>query len=680
MKPLTQMISKQYASAILCAALTAPIFCALYVSLEHNVYSWDARGYWVEFNTLGGLLEKGFRPFIAYLSHSVMTAEYNASSVAPIAPLYLLAGGGRTIYISAISLAYLLPLSILFAHLMNRIGRESATPTLPAWLLFATIVLNVPIWDPIVRGGPDVIGLIPICALIYYSAKPDTGTRLDLKRALLMGILIWLPFLFRRWYAYSVLALCFTAPILSFYLSVFRARVAWTKALAVTVVNYFIAGSAALLLMYLFQRDAMMTALSTDYTVANSAYQVSALRHLSMLLERFGILSIGLSLLSLGCALQNPRAVPFIILGWLNLLLTYGLFTSVQVFADHHYLPVAFWFTYLAVFGIAFIRSQFDRKYASVVAALAGTAIAAVFVVSFAASAAGISVLKNILPFAAPPVKVANIDAYQALTNELLRLTKSSSSRYAIFASSERLNDSMLMTLSKERLAPFAAQVSQIDRIDGISAPALLAKYVVLTNPIQTHRDTGQLVITLPASMIMDGTGIGKAYRRLPQTYVLEGVEAYIYEKTRPFSQDDVDLLLKEFFASYPEWAEKYQGSITTALLGSELRLGDVWGKFEHSPRSNIIFAHPGARSPTVISWNYQGVLTFKLAGACPGSNGVLVSFSDGKSSHQIRVATDDSSVEFDTSVFHGARYELVIDNAGDAACDGMFITEKKRR
>ena len=124
-----------------------------------------------------------------------------------------------------------------------------------------------------------------------------------------------------------------------------------------------------------------------------------------------------------------------------------------------------------------------------------------------------------------------------------------------------------------------------MDKRDKFRIEPLLAHYMIVTDPI----DGGmpgilQHVVTAPAQRILSGRGIGAAYVRLPATYELRSdVKAYIFEKTRPFSVEEVDELLDYFFRLYPNWRSEYD--LARMVLG---------GKFISGPFTKMELEIPG--------------------------------------------------------------------------------------
>ncbi|MBM6887855.1 hypothetical protein H6B69_18785, partial [Pseudoflavonifractor phocaeensis] len=100
-----------------------------------------------------------------------------------------------------------------------------------------------------------------------------------------------------------------------------------------------------------------------------------------------------------------------------------------------------------------------------------------------------------------------------------------------------------------------------VDKRDGFSWNALTADYLIVADPVQTHLGAdNQHILTVLAQPVLDGTGIGTAYRRLDQSFPLEdGVTVYVYERTREITQAEYQAISDTLVALYPDYAQQYQ-------------------------------------------------------------------------------------------------------------------------
>ena len=194
------------------------VLCYSFVASENQAYTWDSRFYWVVWNEYTGLLHDSFSQWLASIKYSVYSADYNPLPVIALIPFNYLPIGNREAYILGVYILYFLP----FAYIAMRLFATAAgVDNKYQPYIFVFLASFIPFVTPTLRGYPDIIGMIPLslCCLILFKVNilKYQGARFVLL-AIAMGVLLWLPFAFRRWYAYSVVSLFVTLPFLNTFL------------------------------------------------------------------------------------------------------------------------------------------------------------------------------------------------------------------------------------------------------------------------------------------------------------------------------------------------------------------------------------------------------------------------------------------------------------------------------
>ena len=112
----------------------------------------------------------------------------------------------------------------------------------------------------------------------------------------------------------------------------------------------------------------------------------------------------------------------------------------------------------------------------------------------------------------------------------------------------------------KTAVATFAT----VDKRDGFSWAALECDYLIVADPIQYHLgEQNQHLVTVLAQPVLEGTGIGTAYRRLGGSFPLQdGVTVYVYERTRDIAPEEYQAISAELTALYPEYAAQYHSPV----------------------------------------------------------------------------------------------------------------------
>jgi len=116
------------------------------------------------------------------------------------------------------------------------------------------------------------------------------------------------------------------------------------------------------------------------------------------------------------------------------------------------------------------------------------------------------------------------------------------------------MSDALLFGMKRD-LVTHVGWICQVDSRDRFRPDALKSRYVVVTDRPVTHLQPGaQICVTLPNQYILEGKGIGAAYRRIAQYRLSGGVAGYLYEQVRPVRKAEVDALYVEFKKKYPDW------------------------------------------------------------------------------------------------------------------------------
>ena len=257
--------NKRLHLAALALSLVVAIgFVSAYVSAEHPAYAADFGSYWNQFRFFGQAFMESWPEALALLRSEIKSADYNSSAQILLLPFYWTLGGERVVYISAVVAIYLLPAAYV-ATRIARDGRTDAGP--PAVLILFAAWSFTPFWAPTLRGYVDIAGLVPLGLAALLLLKTDFLTRADRKTAICFGLLLWCPFLFRRWYAFSIIALLLTTFLIVVIKNTRREKPFW-KISNDIVLNYGFAGSSALLAAIIFQPNLITRVYQTSYSDA----------------------------------------------------------------------------------------------------------------------------------------------------------------------------------------------------------------------------------------------------------------------------------------------------------------------------------------------------------------------------------------------------------------------------
>lgn len=653
--------------------------CYSFVASENQAYTWDSRFYWVVWNEYTGLLHDSFSQWLGNIKSSVYSTDYNSLPIIALIPFNYLPIGNREAYILGVYILYLLP----FAYIAMRLFAVAAGVDKKYQpYVFVFLASFIPFITPTLRGYPDIIGMIPLslCCLILFKVNilNYRGYRFVLL-AIAVGVLLWLPFAFRRWYAYSVVSLFITLPFLNTFLFGGKARFSKER-----IFKYFafftISAVVVIFAVCLFQFELAKRILTTNYSDIYSAYKATEEATLLITLNYAGLYLLPLIFLGVAYIFfgSSSRLKVLCAFALANFIITYIIFTRTQTPGMQHGMPLCFWLAILVLSALKLFFDKLKKGLATTLIIAFALLTAAVFISTYSKPFGKPEWVSRYLPGKEYPLRLENFDHYHELI-AFMSARVGADDKVAVFASSGSLNNDLFAAISPASFVSHIANVSQVDLRDKLTIEAFSSRYAIVTDPTQTHLDIhGQQVISLPNNLILEGKGIGAAYIRVSQPFILSGgVQAYVYEKTRPYTIDEYRSMIDEFARSYPSWKAEYENNLTESYLSAAVQKGDTWGQFSMY-REGRIYAHPGATTPTVVRMfvgEYDSLRITSVNKNCGKTDGVKVIIEDATQRVEKHIATAESVV-VDMRDFHNKDITLIIDNNGSSACDGLEISQ----
>ncbi|WP_214472524.1 hypothetical protein [Mesorhizobium sp. dw_380] len=533
----------------LCTILLGVAFVAIYVSLEEPIYYWDFAAYFDVFDQQGALLVDGPVQWLRQLRTSIATDDYSTAILAPLMPFYILFGGSRLSYVAGTVAVYLIP-TALFIGRMSYLEAVSETSPSRSWLIvWIAAFLYTPFWAATLRGWPDIAGCLALSAATYRLWKSRFLIREPVINGISVGICLWLAFVLRRWYAYSVIGIALSAAIFCF-LQVAKDRdfpVLRKAALGGVCAILVIAGAALA-----FQQPLILRILGTSYGDLYSGYKTDFFSQIGKVGSRLSY--VNWLLIVLGIYISAMRRNSFSLFCALASVLTFLLFTRTQDPDLHHSMPMFLWLfpAYAqAIVAIVSMPALRPRLSAAIIVVAAGLAFLGTF---FPIGRQLLSPINYVYAREDTlPLHLDNLSEYRRLTDDLIREMRPED-RFSVFASGSVMNSWLLFALRRD-LHPHIEWSCQVDSRDQFVPNTLKSRYVVVTDPPVTHlRLDAQICVTMPNQDIVEGKSIGAAYKRIAEYQLSGNVKGYLYEQERPVSKAEIDALYREFREKYPGW------------------------------------------------------------------------------------------------------------------------------
>ncbi|MBM6723361.1 hypothetical protein [Pseudoflavonifractor phocaeensis] len=529
-----------WGTAVLAVALVVNVITALYCTGTATVYYWDTNIYWSSSTMLAGQ-HLGLSQ-LRLVAESVITQEYNYLLSFPLSLVMRVLGTNRYVFLFATVNLYVLPalLGMLVLGRRSKYGGILLCCATPMLLYTA------------LTGFVDVAAAgAGIWAFVIYTDE----SRPQAARGILTGGLLTLVFLLRRYFFFFTVSFGIAA-----FLALLVRRSQWKSFLTMAVTGVGFS-------LFFGQSFVVSQVLSANYADTYSAYDQGRWIDLVMLCRYYGYIMMAVALVCAVFLLLRSESRYSALLSLCQPVLCLFLFTRIQSHGQQHlllYLPA---FCFALAGGMELLPER--RAVRWVPWALALCTLGSSFLPRPQPSHPSEIAVPDPLPsFTYVPGQRTDLAQLVALRVYVDSLSAEEQKTAAVLASSFTFNSSIYDNTLRSLNIPQSGGPSTsmiyfatVDKRDGFSWNALTADYLIVADPVQTHLGAdNQHILTVLAQPVLDGTGIGTAYRRLDQSFPLEdGVTVYVYERTREITQAEYQAISDTLVALYPDYAQQYQ-------------------------------------------------------------------------------------------------------------------------
>lgn len=527
-------------TVFLAVALVVNIITALYCTGTATVYYWDTNIYWSSSTMLAGQsLGLGQLRLVV---ESVITQEYNYLLSFPLSLVMRALGTNRYVFLFATVNLYVLPalLGMLVLGRRSKYGGILLCCATPMLLYTA------------LTGFVDVAAAgAGIWAFLIYTDE----SRPQAARGILTGGLLTLVFLLRRYFFFFTVSFGIAA-----FLALLIRRSQWKSFLTMAVTGVGFS-------LFFGQSFVVSQVLSANYADTYSAYDQGRWIDLVMLCRYYGYVMLAVALVCVVFLLLRSKSRYGALLCLCQPVLCLFLFTRIQSHGQQHlllYLPA---FCFALAGGMELLPER--RSVRWVPCALALCTLGSSFLPRPQPSHPSEIAVPDPLPaFTYVPGQRTDLAQLVALRVYVDSLSAEEQKTAAVLASSFTFNssiyDNTLRSLNIPQSGGPATSIiyfATVDKRDGFSWNALTADYLIVADPVQTHLGAdNQHILTVLAQPVLDGTGIGTAYRQLDQSFPLEdGVTVYVYERTRDITREEYQAISDTLVSLYPDYAQQYR-------------------------------------------------------------------------------------------------------------------------
>lgn len=558
---LYQVVSKKEL-LLVCFMTFFYIVCIFGILIrESYVYYWDYGAYWYWALGVQDRLFSDPLNALRELYVSVNTQEYNQILAFLIAiPLKLL-GNSYLAFVILIAMMFLLPamglLALLIWEICQKYQIEDASFL---QVYFMILSICVPLF-PVLSGYIDVAALCPLLLCYLLTLKIEYAGRVEYFKCFLIGVLLVLTLIMRRYYGYAVVG--YVLFLIGYVLFGDGIR-NWKYGLKCKIMNITLTGLTAFFILIPFFRGFIIQSLFNNYAEAYSAYSVQTLGgNLKTFILHYGMAVISMALCSLICSYKNSR-IGFVLPVFVSLIISMLLFYHVADMGEQHYYITVAPVVMLAVLGYEMLYELIEKSRCK-------ACIVLFQVICMGVCALNFSFALGIIPKAAdnamfiqrtykPKIRWDK-STLQLMEKEFEQLDAEGYRGVYVLASSDILNGDILYKLN----APLFEKgyqlqaAAQVDLRDGFNTDFFDADVIVVCDPLQVHlMPEDQSVISLLYSLFREDSdsAFTKKYKLFSNYTLDRDVEAYIYVKQQELQQSDIEYvrdLFEQRYDNYPE-------------------------------------------------------------------------------------------------------------------------------
>lgn len=560
-----------------CILLVLLIFMMTFVSYcvhqNHFIYFWDNAGYWnISINWASDIQQKSISDIFACIYNSINYDDYNIFlPTVIVAPLSVF-GYEYTTYVITCFAMFLIPTVMIQGLLVVKmITQEKCSGGVYVCAVLLAVFFPNNYYAAL-KGYIDIGFLVPMSASMYLLIDYDFR-RIALQRNIAISLTLILAWICRRYVVFFIIgyvvAMCIKA-VFAYIQD--RSK----ENLRAIIVNFLQIGIVSTAILTLAFNRFFFHALLTNYRAMYSAYDAPMGEKLHSLCAPFGVVTIFIIFLAFLAIRNKAQRINFIAFLGMSVSTTLMFWRTQNMGVQHRmllnfpvFLMCAMNLEYWCRMSENSVKHRIRyaaKKYIAI--GLCGFLMLFNFTKAFSShlstKGCGIYMAERYYP-----LQRDDISRLELLAEKMNNLTKDTENHIYVTASGGVLNCDLLRKLylpDSANAIPSMYDTHDVDLRDGFPTEFISAKYVVTTDPIQTHLSSGQEVITYLAQEVMDSNSyIGCHFVCIDQVELEYGVIAKIYEKQSRLSEDDIMQLKAHYEALYPEYNDNFAERISGA-------------------------------------------------------------------------------------------------------------------
>lgn len=522
---------------------------------EKYVRFWDYVGYWVKAVTMSDLLVTDPKRLLSSLYSSINTDNYNNLIPSVMAlPLKIL-GYNFSMYVTVIFNMFLIPSFITIIYTVKRVLQKAGQEFHP--LIVCLFVITMPVLiQPVLYGYLDAFAFVNFSLLILLLCS-DVFEQLNIKRDILIAVLILLCLMGRRYFAYAIIGyalcvafICLRNIIISKELKVLKHYLIHGLVIAVSFFGVILLGFVPFL----------QQSFSGTVAVNSAAYQKGdQLLNYRLAAVRYGYLFVLLGILGCAYLLYKKKCRKYGVCVLMGVFIPATLFYGMQSMNMHHYYITAV----PILLCIAISLNVICNKKAGKIAVLI------LLVISVTLSFDGIRVTGTVAKAFSEVKLVAkcrgDMSELQRMAADVKKEAEDGNTTY-VLASTDILSDDILRRIDMPDAFTITSKLLATNHVDlrhGFPENFFDADIVIATSPVQAHLgvDNQHIIGDLANEFINHGP-LEKNYQMIETYYLDNNVEAYMYRRICEIPQSDREYLRDIFDGYYPDYPELFHDRI----------------------------------------------------------------------------------------------------------------------
>ena len=573
-KEIKAIFTRRNTIIFLAIVLIGFLLVVFSMSKNNFIYYWDYGGYWTaSYTHMNSMFLNPFEA-VANLYKSIVESDYNLILPTVICLPLKIFGYTFSRYVYINYFIFMVPTWVIMLFLFKKIGEKIG---IAKNKVFGIAILNIAtftfLFIAMLLGYIDIACLIPssLLALLLLDYNPTEFSKKQVKRDVLISLLLLATFLFRRYFAYYVIGYVVAILVFSLYrLYSLRKQKNIKKIIKNELLNIIVIGGVASLILIVFFNGLIFHILSSNYSQQYEGYNLPYAEKMGQLVSRFGIVVLALSIFGTIFSFLNRENRRIVALSVVSILTTVFLFFRVQRMDVHHTYTIVIQIMILSYVGLLSLR-KIKVKGQPIVEYVAIGLLAIQPINCFSENFnAYIGSASIIFSEHNSPLRRNDIPKLKELEEYLNSINKEYDKKIYVAASSGILNSSILEALEK----PYSnhainglQNTSDVDLRDGFPSAFLTSDIIVTTSPVQLHlaKGTQEVVEYLNDGVKDEKSIIGKHFTKMDKEYILDNdVKVQIYYKISDFEDSDLQSISKHFSDKYPGQDKLFSDRILT--------------------------------------------------------------------------------------------------------------------